>query len=144
MRSKHLLQIIHAKFQVNAAISVGAKPKNVGKLSFLQHFTVFKKKFAIQIISYLHGVIEGHFLISKPVAVKSEFFFFFDLSKPPRQSVSRKLYVLRSDISAKSLIFFKLVPICPYSPLVSVGVSTKSFQISYIPDRANLCDFLMS
>ena len=42
--SEHL-HIIHARFQVNAAISVGAKPKKGGKMSFLQHFTVFKKKF---------------------------------------------------------------------------------------------------
>ena len=37
--------MVHAKFQDNAAIFVGAKPKKVGKMSFLQHFTVFKKKF---------------------------------------------------------------------------------------------------
>ena len=46
MRSKHLLEIVPAKFQVNAAISAGANPKKVGKMLFLQHFTVFKKKFS--------------------------------------------------------------------------------------------------
>ena len=54
---------------------MGAKPKKVGKMSFLQHFTVFKKNSAIQIFSYLHGVKEGHFLISKPVAIMVEHFF---------------------------------------------------------------------
>ena len=44
MQSIHFVEIVHAKFQVNAAIFVGAKPKKVGKMSFLQHFTVFKKK----------------------------------------------------------------------------------------------------
>ena len=43
MRSKQLLEIVPAKFQVNAAISAGANPKKVGKMLFLQHFTVFKK-----------------------------------------------------------------------------------------------------
>ena len=66
--------MVHAKFQDNAAIFVGAKPKKVGKMSFLQHFTVFKKKFPFRIFSYLHGVKEGHFLISKPVAVMVEHF----------------------------------------------------------------------
>ena len=39
MQSEHLAKIVHAKFQVNAAIFVGAKPKKVEKMSFLQHFT---------------------------------------------------------------------------------------------------------
>ena len=74
-QSKHPPEIVHAEFQVNAAMLVGVKPKKVRKMSFLQHFTVLKKKFAIQIFSYLHGVKEGHFLISKPVAVMVENFF---------------------------------------------------------------------
>ena len=73
--SEQILEIVHAKFQVNAAIFVGAKPKKVGKMLFLQHFTVFKKKFPIRILSYLHGVKEGYFLISKPVAVMVEHIF---------------------------------------------------------------------
>ena len=75
MRSKHLLEIVPAKFQVNAAISAGANPKKVGKMLFLQHFTVLEKKFSILIIFCLHGVKEGHFLISKPVAIMVEHFF---------------------------------------------------------------------
>ena len=75
MQSKCLLEIVHAKFQVNTTIFVGATPKKVGKMSFLQHFTVFKKNFPIRIFFYLHGVKEGHFLISKPVAVMVENFF---------------------------------------------------------------------
>ena len=51
MPSKHLVAIVHAKFQVNAAIFAGAKPKKVGKMSFLQHFTVFKTKFPTRIFS---------------------------------------------------------------------------------------------
>ena len=43
MQSKHLLEIVRAKYQVYAAIFVGAKPKKVGKILFLQHFTVLKK-----------------------------------------------------------------------------------------------------
>ena len=43
--STHLVEIVHAKFQVNAAIFVGAKPKKVGKMLFLQQFTVLKKNF---------------------------------------------------------------------------------------------------
>ena len=43
-QSEGLLEIVHAKFQVNAAIFVGAKPKKVVKMSFLQHFTVFKRE----------------------------------------------------------------------------------------------------
>ena len=45
MQSKRLLEIVHAKFQVNAAIFVAATPKKVGKMWFLQHFTVLEKKF---------------------------------------------------------------------------------------------------
>ena len=75
MPSKHLVAIVHAKFQVNAAIFAGAKPKKVGKLLFLQHFTVFKTKFPTRIFSQLHGVKEGHFLISEPVAVMVKHFF---------------------------------------------------------------------
>ena len=32
MQSEHLAEIVHAKFQVNAAIFVGAKPKKVGNM----------------------------------------------------------------------------------------------------------------
>ena len=46
MRSKHPLAFVPARFQVNAAISAGANPKKVGKMLFLQHFTVFEKKFS--------------------------------------------------------------------------------------------------
>ena len=74
MQSKHLVEIVHVKFQVNAAIFVGAKPKKVGKMSFLQYFTVFEKEFPFRIFSNLHGVKEGHFLIPKPVAVMVEHF----------------------------------------------------------------------
>ena len=75
MQSKRLLEIVPAKFQVNTTIFVGATPKKVGKMPFLQHFTVLKKDFPILIILYLDGVKEGHFLISKPVAVMVEHFF---------------------------------------------------------------------
>ena len=37
--SEHLQEVVHAKFQVNAAIFVAAKPKEVGKMLFLQHFS---------------------------------------------------------------------------------------------------------
>ena len=84
-QSKHPPEIVHAEFQVNAAMLVGVKPKKVGKMSFLQHFTVLKKKFAIQIFSYLHGVKEGHFLISKPVVFMVEHFVY--PSKPPQYRV---------------------------------------------------------
>ena len=82
MQSEHLAKIVHAKFQVNAAISAGANPKKVGKMLFLQHFTVFEKRFPIRIFSYLHGVKEGHFLISEPVAVMVKHFF-FTYQNPP-------------------------------------------------------------
>ena len=75
MQSKRLLEIVHAKFQVNAAIFVAATPKKVGKMWFLQHFTVLEKNFPILIIFCLHVVKEGPFLISKPVAVMVEHFF---------------------------------------------------------------------
>ena len=74
-QSKHPPEIVHAEFQVNAAMLVGVKPKKVGKMWFLQHFTVLEKNFPILIIFCLHVVKEGPFLISKPVAVMVEHFF---------------------------------------------------------------------
>ena len=84
MQSEHLAKIVHAKFQVNAAIFVGAKPKKVGKKSFLQYFTVFKKKIATGLVYHLHELKEGHFLISKPVVVMVEHFLLKYKSLPNR------------------------------------------------------------
>ena len=39
---------------MNATISVGAQPKKVRKMLFIQHFTVLKKKLPIKSFSYLH------------------------------------------------------------------------------------------
>ena len=83
MQSKHLLEIAHATFQVNAVIFVGAKPKKEGKMSFLQHFTVFKKKnFKLNI--FLTTWSERGALPEIQTSGCYGRAFFFDLSKPPQ------------------------------------------------------------
>ena len=66
-------------------------------MSFLQHFTVFKKNSAIQIFSYLHGVKDWHFLISKPVAIMVEHFIGPIKASPMDCSIQGLISLFKND-----------------------------------------------
>ena len=102
-------------FQSTLQFFVGAKPKKVGKLSFLQHFTVFQKKFPFRIFSYLHGVKEGHFLISKPLTIMVVHFF-LHISLPdkvpsklfPKQKKKRSIQAMHfAELCENTKLFIK-------------------------------------